>query len=59
MEKLKFKKLANSELSKIRGGEWINVDGEWIWVEAHVIDNGKGSFNSAYASRRDHSLRLR
>ncbi len=27
------------ELSQIRGGEWVNVDGEWIWIEDHVIDD--------------------
>lgn len=41
MEKFKFKKLTNSELSKIRGGEWINIDGEWIWVEDQALDNRK------------------
>ena len=27
MENLKFKKLTEFELSQIRGGEWVNVDG--------------------------------
>ena len=39
MENLKFKKLTEFELSQIRGGEWVNVDGEWIWIEDHVIDD--------------------
>lgn len=59
MEKLKFKKLTNSELSKIHGGEWVKVDGEWIWIGDQVIDNRKASFDSAYASKKDHSLRSR
>ncbi len=39
MEKQKFKKLTEFELSQIRGGKWINVNGEWIWVADRVIDD--------------------
>lgn len=39
MENLKFKKLTEFELSQIRGGEWIKVDGKWIWVEDQAIDD--------------------
>lgn len=28
--------LTNQEMSVIKGGDWIYVDGEWIW-----IDNGR------------------
>lgn len=37
--KFEIKKLTEFELSQIRGGEWVNVDGEWIWIEDHVIDD--------------------
>ena len=25
--------LTNQELSAIKGGEWVLVDGEWIWID--------------------------
>lgn len=25
--------LTNQELSAIKGGEWVLIDGEWIWID--------------------------
>lgn len=25
--------LTNQELSAIKGGKWVLIDGEWIWID--------------------------
>lgn len=57
MEKLKFKKLTESELSQIRGGKWVIVNGDWVWIEDQAIDNSKDSFDSVSAFRK-HSYKI-
>lgn len=27
--------LTNQELSAIKGGEWVLIDGEWIWIDTN------------------------
>ena len=27
--------LTNQELSAIKGGEWVLIDGEWVWIDTN------------------------
>jgi len=27
--------LTNQELSTIKGGDWVLIDGEWIWIDTN------------------------
>lgn len=39
MKNLEFNKLTVAELSRLRGGEWIYVEGRWIWRTERAIDD--------------------
>ena len=32
--------LEKEQLYSMRGGDWINIDGEWIWIEPNRYDPG-------------------
>lgn len=33
MDEKEFEVLSKDEMAELKGGEWIFVDGEWIWRE--------------------------
>lgn len=39
MSNLILERLSKSELSRIRGGRWEYVNGEWLWVAERSLDD--------------------
>lgn len=33
MEKEEFEGLSKEEMAELKGGQWVMIDGEWIWIE--------------------------